>query len=304
MAFLRRSKSYDETYLEENKENCCLSPNINSCDGYNVCINCGVISSRIFSYEPRKRYFLNEKVNYCNTEPVRNPFGPRTTLSDNRDYKGGYLSPKASNNYDRLARINNGLISGFERNLSIAFPKFNHMKSQLNIPNYIADEAIRIYLSAAKLKLTLGRSIDGILSVAIYCALKLYGVPRSIEEILSLSQVSRKKFMNCYKAVFNEIIPSIELKLSNFTPQQYIERFYEELELSMSCRNLTIEVIEKCKRKGLKFSGKDPKGIAAASLYLSSKQSNEFRTQKQICDVANVSEITLRMRLKEIVSLI
>ncbi|MHA1150654.1 MAG: hypothetical protein ACTSR8_20730 [Promethearchaeota archaeon] len=60
--------------------------------------------------------------------------------------------------------------------------------------------------------------------------------------------------------------------------------------------------IKRCEDKGLNFSGKDPKGIAAASIYLSSKNTNEFRTQKEICQVAHISEITLRMRLKEIKS--
>ncbi|MFX1313286.1 MAG: transcription initiation factor IIB family protein [Promethearchaeota archaeon] len=304
MACIKTYKSYNEDYLGEKEENCCLSPNVISCHGYNVCNNCGKIISRVFSFEPIKRYFSNEKVNFANTEPVRSPFGSRTILNDTRDYKGNSLSPKALNHFERLAKINRGLINGFERNLSIALPKFKQMKSQLNIPTYIIEEAVKIYVSATKLKLTIGRTIEGILSVAIYCALKIYGIPRSIEEILSVFQISRKDFMNCYKAIFNKIIPHIKFKIPNFTPQQYIDRFYEELELSISCRNLTMKVIEKCKRKGLKLSGKDPKGFAAASLYLSSKQNNEFRTQKQICEVTNVSEITLRMRLKEINSLI
>jgi transcription initiation factor TFIIB len=65
-----------------------------------------------------------------------------------------------------------------------------------------------------------------------------------------------------------------------------------------------LELFEKGKKEGLLYDGKDPKGIAAASLYLSSKLNDEFRTQKQICKIANVSEITLRMRMKEISSVI
>ncbi|MFX1326504.1 MAG: hypothetical protein ACFE8N_16255 [Promethearchaeota archaeon] len=96
----------------------------------------------------------------------------------------------------------------------------------------------------------------------------------------------------------------MNLSIYNFTPQEYINKFYNKLDLSLNCRNNAINVVEESKRKGLITSGRDPKGIAAASLYISSKSNNEFRTQKQICKIANISEITLRMRLKEINCLI
>ncbi len=304
MTNLKNTIDYSEAYFEEGNKTCCPSPNIISSDGYEVCINCGLIHSRSFSYRPKRQYFSNEKVYFGNVEPVRSPFGPRTVFKHKRDHTGNYLSPKTSQNFERWDKINRGLMSGLERNLWFAVPRLNQMKSQLNIPNYIANEAFKIYVSAAKLKLTHGRTIEGIISAALYYALKLNGVPRSIDEILSVSHISKKRFMKCYKAIYDYIVPQMKLKIFNFTPQQYIDRFYEELKLSMSCRKMTMKIIGECKRKGLNMSGKDPKGIAAASLYYCSKLNKEFRTQKQICEVANVSEITLRSRLKEIVSLV
>ncbi|MFW9948403.1 MAG: transcription initiation factor IIB family protein [Candidatus Odinarchaeota archaeon] len=299
-----RVKNYDKNVIRENGERCCSFPNITTCHGYNVCTNCGEVHSRVISYKLKTKYFLNDKIDFGNVEPVRSPFGPRTVINGNRDGKGNCLSPKALHNFERLARINRGLVSGFERNLWIALPKFDQIKAQLNLPNYVAEDAFRIYVSAAKSKLTLGRSIDGILTVSVYFALKLNEITRSIEEILSVFQISRKKFMNCYKIIFNKIISKLNLKISNFTPQHYIDRFFDELNLSMNCRNSAIKVFEDSKKKGLIISGKDPKGIAAASLYITSKKYDEFRTQKQICKIANVSAITLRMRVKEISSYI
>ncbi|MFX1268419.1 MAG: hypothetical protein ACFFAK_10715, partial [Promethearchaeota archaeon] len=224
-----RLKNYDKNFFRENGERCCSFPNITSYHGYNVCTNCGEVHSRVISYKLKRKYFSNDKIDFGNVEPVRSPFGPRTIINDNRDGKGNCLSPKALQNFERLARINRGLVSGFERNLWIALPKFDQIKTQLNLPNYVAEDAFRIYVSAAKSKLTLGRSIDGILTVAIYFALKLNGITRSIEEILSVSQISRKKFMNSYKIIFNKIISKLNLKVSNFTPQHYIDRFFDKL---------------------------------------------------------------------------
>jgi transcription initiation factor TFIIB len=304
MIYSKTLKNFNAVFVKEKERNCCTFPNIVSSNGYNVCTNCGTTQSRIISYRPKRQIFLERETNTNNIEPVRSLIGPRTIFKGNLDGKGNYLSPRAIRHFKRISKINRGLINGFERNLWIAIPKLNHIKTQLNLPNYITEDALRIYISAAKSKLTLGRTIDGILSVSIYFALKINGVPRLIEEILSAFQISKKKFVYCYKAVINKILPDLKLRIHNFTPQDYINKFYDELNLSIKSRNIAVKVIEDSKKKGLNTSGKDPKGIAAASLYISSKINDEFRTQKQICKIANISEITLRMRLKEISSLI
>ncbi|MFX1601060.1 MAG: transcription initiation factor IIB family protein [Promethearchaeota archaeon] len=304
MEHIKTLKGYDVGYLKKKQQECCANPNIISSNEYIVCTNCGTVHSKIISYKPIKKFFLDRKMTYNYTEPIRSPIGPRTIIKGNLDGKGNYLSPKALTKYKRLSKINTGLVNGFERNLWIAIPKLNLVKSQLNLPNYIIKDTLKIYISAAKKKLTRGRSINGILGVSLYFALKFYGKAIIIEEILSAFQISKKKFIYCYKAVINTIIPNLNLRVHNFTPQEYINKFYEELNLSTNCRNIAIKVVEDSKKKGFQTSGKDPKGIAAASLYISSKKNDEPRTQKQICKIANVSEITLRMRLKEISCLI
>lgn len=304
MAYSKRIKNYNEIFIKENKKNCCVTPNIISSNGYNVCTNCGTTLSKVISYRPKMQSFLKKEINPNNIEPVRSPIGPRTIIKGNLDGKGNFLAPHALMHYKRLSKINRGLVNGLERNLSIAISKLNQVKTQLNLPNYITEDTYRIYISAAKKKLTLGRTIDGILSVSLYFALKYYRKPIIIEDLLSAFQISKKKFVICYKAVVSNIIPNLNLSTYNFTPQEYINKFYDALDLTENCRSIAIKIIEESKRRGLNISGKDPKGIAAASLYLSSKKNNESRTQKQICKIAHVSEITLRMRLKEISSLI
>ncbi len=304
MAYSKRLKNYDFVSIKEKEETCCAIPNIISSNGYNVCTNCGTTQSKVISYRPMRQIFLEKDINPNNTEPVRSPIGPRTIIKGNLDGKGNFLSPKALIYYKRLSKMNRGLVNGLERNLWIAIPKLNQIKTQLNLPNYITEDAFKIYISAAKKKLTLGRTIDGILSVSIYFALKFYGIPIILEDLLSAFQISKKKFVYCYKAIVNNVLPNLNFRITNFTPQDFINKFYDELDLSINCRNSAIKVIEQSKKKGLNISGKDPKGIAAASLYISSKKNDEFRTQKQICKIASVSEITLRMRLKEISSLI
>jgi transcription initiation factor TFIIIB Brf1 subunit/transcription initiation factor TFIIB len=46
--------------------------------------------------------------------------------------------------------------------------------------------------------------------------------------------------------------------------------------------------------------GKVPKGIAAATLYIVAKKAAEKKRQTDFTDVARITEVTLRTRVKEI----
>ena len=47
-------------------------------------------------------------------------------------------------------------------------------------------------------------------------------------------------------------------------------------------------------------NGKGPSGIAAAALYISSLMENDRKSQRDIAEVAGITEVTLRNRYKEL----
>jgi transcription initiation factor TFIIB len=51
-------------------------------------------------------------------------------------------------------------------------------------------------------------------------------------------------------------------------------------------------------------AGKDPTGLAAASLYIAAFQLGEKRTQREIAKIANITEVTVRNRYKEIIKVL
>ena len=61
----------------------------------------------------------------------------------------------------------------------------------------------------------------------------------------------------------------------------------------------TIEILEEAADKEL-TSGRGPTGIAAASLYIASIFCGERRTQREVADIAGVTEVTIRNRYKEL----
>jgi transcription initiation factor TFIIB len=60
-----------------------------------------------------------------------------------------------------------------------------------------------------------------------------------------------------------------------------------------------IKIVEQSRNAGLN-SGKGPSGIAAAALYISSLMVNDKKSQRDIAEVAGITEVTLRNRYKEL----
>ncbi|MEJ2248240.1 MAG: hypothetical protein P8Y97_01115 [Candidatus Lokiarchaeota archaeon] len=181
----------DKTKKEKDFE-CCDSPKISQEDGYNVCLNCGFIHSRIFDNSPRRAFTREEILNRKINEKVYSPIGPRTVIQGKRDGRGTLLNAKYQSKFNRLSKIHRSLTTSYERNLWIALPNLHRLQKKLGISDTIAEDALRIYTQTVKKKLTMGRSIDGLLSASIYCAIRIHALPRTIEEVEEASQISRK----------------------------------------------------------------------------------------------------------------
>ncbi len=69
--------------------------------------------------------------------------------------------------------------------------------------------------------------------------------------------------------------------------------------MSSDVRVKTMEILQEAVKQEL-TSGRGPTGMAAASLYIASVLCGERVTQREVADVAGVTEVTIRNRYKEI----
>ncbi len=290
----------NDFFVEKGKEPCCDAPKIIEKAGFFVCLNCGSADERSIDDSPRRAFTQEEIQKRKSNERVYSPIGPRTIIRGNRDARGTLLSPKYKSKFNRLAKIHRSLTTSFERNLWIALPNLQRLQKRLGIPDTVAEDALRIYTQTVKKKLTMGRSIDTLLSASIFCALRVHGIPRTIEEITKVAQIPKKKVIKSYRLILMEVLPHLNLKVQHFGPVRYVDKFNDELKLSMQCRNTAVKIIENAQESGFNSAGKDPKGIAAAAIYIGSKICSENRTQKEISKLARVTEVTLRMRVKDL----
>lgn len=283
------------------EEKCCDFPLIKEEEGFFVCQNCGMVhNERVLDTSPRRAFTQDEILKRKSAEPVYSPIGPRTVIQGHTDAKGSLLNPKDKVKYSRLAKIHRSLTTSYERNLWIALPNLQRLQERLNLPNAVAEDALRIYTNAVKKKLTMGRSIDTLLAASIFASLRIHGIPRTIEEIIEVAELPKKNVIKSYRLILIKILPEMNLRVIHFGPIRYIDKFIGDLKLNMDTRNKAIKLLKKARENGLPIEGKDPKGLAAAAIYIASKSTGEARTQNQIAKLSHITEVTLRMRARDI----
>ncbi len=193
--------------------------------------------------------------------------------------------------WQRRIRVSNAT----ERNLAFALSELDRMASGIGLPRNVRETAAMIYRKAVNKNLIRGRSIEGVVAASLYAACRQCGVPRTLDEIASCSRVGRKEIGRTYRFMTREL----KLRLIPTRPRDYISRFCSELKLSGEVQAKTLDILKEATEKEL-TSGRGPTGVAAASIYIASFLCNERRTQREVADIAGVTEVTIRNRYKEL----
>lgn len=197
----------------------------------------------------------------------------------------------------RISKINHKIrISGTgERNLAIALSELNRECSRLGLPRSVKEDAALIYRKAARQNLVRGRSIEGMVAASVYTAAKLCNLPRTLDEVSNASNVTKKQIGKNYRFLTREL----NIKIRPPSPVDFIPRFASLLGVSGEVESKAIDIVNKSKEQGL-LNGPEPTGVAAATIYIASVLLGEKITQRQVAETANVSEVTIRNRYKEL----
>lgn len=205
------------------------------------------------------------------------------------------LGGKDRNKFFRLRKWQYRISTAIERNLKLALAELKRVASYLKLPSSVEEEAARIYTLAVQRGLVRGRSMESVVAGALYAACRRHEVPRTLDELSEASNIEKKEIGRTYRFITREL--GITVLPSN--PADYIARFASSLNLSAETQSKAIEILEQAQKAEL-TSGRGPTGIAAASLYVSALIHGEKRTQREVADVAGVTEVTIRNRYKEL----
>ena len=294
-------KHQDANEDDFSQSHCCNNPFIESRDGNEICINCGLIFERTFVGNERRAYTVEEIQTRRRTEPRWRDFGPRTMLPNTKtDSKGKSIGAKEQALFSRLSKIQNSLISSIERNFWEAKPKLKMLTSKLNVPEYISETAWKIYSIVAKKKLTMGRSINGFIAGSLYAAIRVHDFPRLLDEVCEASLTPRRTVHRSLAMIIREVLPELKLRYQPITAECLVFRFGNELDLPIQIQKNAINMLKDASRNGLQRTGKDPKGLAAACIYIAAKNGSIRKTQSRVANIAKITEVTLRSRAKQI----
>ena len=205
------------------------------------------------------------------------------------------LGGKDRNRFFRLRKWQYRISTAIERNLKLALAELKRVSSYLKLTKAVEEESARIYTLAVQRGLVRGRSMESVVAGALYAACRRHEVPRTLDELSEASGIDKKEIGRTYRFITREL--GIRILPSN--PVDYIARFATSLKLSADTQTKAVEILEKAQNSEL-TSGRGPTGIAAASLYVAALINNEKRTQREVADVAGVTEVTIRNRYKEL----
>ncbi|RLF10509.1 MAG: transcription initiation factor IIB [Thermoprotei archaeon] len=270
-----------------------------------TCLNCGlVLVDKIIDRGPEWRAFTPEEKERRGRvgPPVSSPLTDKdlTTVIEwmGKDASGRRLEPKKMLEVLRWRRwqIRSRVQSSLDRNLQQAAAHLDRISFYVNLPANVREEAINVYRRAVDVGLVRGRSIESIMAASIYAACRKLKVPRTLEEIAQYTKAGRKDVARCYRLLLRHI----QLGVPIADAVDFVPRIGAELGLSGMLQRRAIEIISEARKRGI-TAGKDPAGLAAAAIYIASLQTDERKTQKEIAKAAQVTEVTVRNRYKELI---
>jgi transcription initiation factor TFIIB len=272
--------------------------------GETVCGDCGlVVDADAVDRGPEWRAFdaaeSEEKSRVgAPTTKMMHDDGLSTTIGwQDKDAYGNSLSSKKRKQMQRLRTWDERFRTrdSKERNLKQALGEIDRMASALGLPDQIRETASVVYRRALEEDLLPGRSIEGVGTASLHAAARQAGAPRTVDEMTAVSRVDEKEFTRTYRYVVREL--SLEVQPAD--PASYVPRFASDLDVSDAVERRARELIEAAKREAV-HSGKSPVGIAAAALYAAGLLEDADLTQRDVGDAADVSEVTIRDRYREL----
>ncbi len=272
--------------------------------GEQFCSKCGyVISEKLDAPGPEWRSFQKEG----GVDPTRtgaptslmmHDRGLATIISPmNKDASGKPLTSTMKSTIERLrtwdsrSKVN----APSDKNLRQALSELSTLKDKLSLSDAVVEKASYIYRKALEKSLVKGRSISALIAASLYAACRDAETPRTLKDITNAANVKRKDIARCYRLIHREL----DLKVPVVDPVQCVARIASKLEITEKTKRYAVKILKDAQERK-ESAGKEPMGFAASALYLSCVKNRIPVTQRDMAEAANVTEVTIRNRCKDL----
>jgi transcription initiation factor TFIIB len=293
----------------------CKSPVVDdiSC-GERICSGCGiVVDEQMADLGPEtKTSNLEDKMKLARasgqTTLAQHDMGIATDISiSSTDFSGKKISSTVSSQMQNLRKWQQRVrvTSPRERRLTNVLGKISEICEKCSLPRNAIETASMLYRSLDGKNIEVkGKSVISITIAVVYMACKQCGIVRSIEEISrnvcapkdvkAKTKLASKYYRNLVLEIGNVTTPSV-------TMDKYISKIANLTKTDVRIERLALEIAEKTETNGI-TDGKAPNGIASAYLYVSSVLLGQNVLQREVSTVSGITEVTIRNRVKEILS--
>lgn len=199
----------------------------------------------------------------------------------------------------KLKEINRKLrVSPRDRKLVNMLSELNNVTGRLGLPARVRETAAVILRKLYEKHTIRKPQLPSYLAATIYIACRVNHISsRTKEEIMEILDVGPREFWNAYRKIRDKVLKS-PLKPSR--PTDYVAKIAGKLGLPAPVTTLAYKLSALMVRHGL-TDGKGPLGVAAASVYVAAVVLDSKKTQREVADAADVTEVTVRNRYKDIV---
>jgi transcription initiation factor TFIIB len=282
-------------------------------NGEKICSGCGLVAMEQMSdYGPESRVTnLEDKMKLARatgqTTYSQHDLGIRTEIAlGTKDFSGKTINSEVANQMYNLRKWQTRIrvSSPRERRLANILSKIGETCQSLSLSRNVIESASMIYRNFEGQFEAKGKSVSCMSAATIYMACKQCDVVRSLDEICKATGSSKDEKMNVKLTAKYYRMLVMELG-SNTAPvvalDKYISKIANLAKLEVRVERLAAEIAEKTQDHSL-ADGKAPNGLAAAYLYIASTLLGQSILQRDVSSIAGITEVTIRNRCKEILT--
>lgn len=186
-----------------------------------------------------------------------------------------------------------------EKNNMIANGEIGSLCNELHIPKFVAEEAMDIYKRYSEEKRIRSDKIPAIASAIVYLVCKRSNIHANIKHIVDHAGITKSDLMSEYMNVRMEL----KIGVSTTKFKRVVHYFMKISDISHKERSLAMEITDEV-IKANATHGRSLNGFAGAIIYLAKRWHGNDIDYSDAANIAEVSEITIRNRVKDIKKLL
>jgi len=255
----------------------CKSQEIkNEGDGILSCKSCDLIfdsGPQWIKYNPNTKNKKDIELNHH-----RSRISSKTILKWQKETRGGNLG---------------------SRSILMASDEIERIANELKLNDSIKESALELFSSSSKAGIVRGRSSEKVAAASIYTACRMTNIPRTLDEVANRTNLNRNELSKLHRLITRKL----KLQIHAAGTANFLTRFANKLLLSRDVEEEARLIINSIEKKNY-GQGISPNALLGAAIYIACKAKKLKRSQFEIAKAVGTSEVTLRNRAKEIISII